>query len=435
VGTKERFFVRRRRTQNGVQLMRGGHPASKITGLALFFILVCVASLAAAGAARAQSQTITITLAGQSMIRSDVRKTDPEEVPIIQKLLKGDVRFTNFEGAVAEPGQTTHEGLGFLTPAGALGALKTFGFNLLALSSYHADDLRGTGIENTVREARRRQIVCTGIGDNLADAAAPAYLHTPKGTIALVSSASGLIAPGARAGANHPGVNELRIEAGGKLNEATEDMPGGPVNVPNAEDAQRILQSIREARRHADLVIVYEHNHVFGNHSFINMFTEGLPERLAPNPWLVKWTHREIDAGADIVVMHGAPLLHGVEIYKGKPIFYDLGNFIYNVPPAATFLDDPINWESVVAYVQFQGRELRSISLQPIVLNNIGKGQPDVHNEFTNNEFLDTRGLPSPAPRERAAYILERMANESKPFGTAFEMHGDTAEIKVKSGN
>lgn len=388
------------------------------------------------GATRAQThgQTITITLAGQSMIRSDLRKTDPEEVPIIQKLLKGDVRFTNFEGTIAEPGQTTHEGLGFLTPPAALDALTTMGFNLLALSDNHAFDLRTTGIENTIRETHRRKIVYAGVGKNLDEASAPGYLHTPKGTIALISSASGIIARGARAGPHNPGVNELRIEAGGKLNEATEDMPGAPENVPNAEDARRILASIREARRHADMVIVYEHNHVFGNVAFTNLFTEGLPERLAPNPWLVKWTHAEVDAGADIVVMHGAPLLHGVEIYKGKPIFYDLGNFIYNLPPAATFLDDPINWESAVAYVEFQGGRLRSISLGPIVLNNIGKGQPDVHDEFTNNQFLDTRGLPSPAPRERAGYILRRMANASKPFGTTFEMHGDTAEIEVNNG-
>ena len=66
-----------------------------------------------------------------------------------------------------------------------------------------------------------------------------------------------------------------------------------------------------------------------------------------------EWTHDEIDAGADIIVMHGAPLLHGVEIYRGRPIFYDLGNFIYNVPPTLTYIDEPMAWESVVATVQF----------------------------------------------------------------------------------
>ena len=104
-------------------------------------------------------------------------------------------------------------------------------------------------------------------------------------------------------------------------------------------------------------MIVYQHNHVFANRSFSTIFTEGMPERLAPNPWLVKWTHDEIDAGADIVVMHGAPLLHGVEIYRGRPIFYDLGNFIYNVPPTLTYIDEPMAWESVVATVQFRGAD------------------------------------------------------------------------------
>ncbi len=369
------------------------------------------------------------------MLRSDLRSTDPAEVPVIQKLLKGDVRFTNLESAIAEKGETTHEGLGFLTPPSAFDALTTCGFNLLALSSNHAFDFGATGIRNSLREADRRKIIHAGIGNNLAEAAAPAYLHTPKGTIALISSASGAIAPGGRATADRPGVNELRVEAGNKQNEATKDLPGAPPNKPNAADAQRILQSIREARKHADLVIVYQHNHVFGNHSFINLFTEGLPQRLAPNPWLIKWAHQEVDAGADIVVMHGAPLLHGVEIYKGKPIFYDLGNFIYNIPPAATFIDEPMSWESVVAYVQFQGRKLRAISFRPIVLNNLGKGQPDVHSEFTNNEFLDTRGLPSPATGARAGYILERLARLSKPFGTTFEIKGGTAEVNLKTLN
>ena len=94
-----------------------------------------------------------------------------------------------------------------------------------------------------------------------------------------------------------------------------------------------------------------------------------------------------------------------------------------------------MNWESAVAYVQFQGRNLQSISLRPIILNNVGEGQPDMHNPYTNNQFLDTRGLPSPATGARAGYILQRLADASKPFGTKFEMKDDTAQIKLKAGN
>ena len=412
-------------------MFKTGRFLAGATCLAVLYAIVC----AIAAAQGPQSAPITIVLAGQSMIRSDLRATAPAAVPVIQGLLKGDVVFTNFEAAVAEKGETVHEGRGFLTPPEALDALTTFGFNLLALSGNHAFDLKVTGIQNTIREANSRKIVHAGTGNTVAEAVAPGYLRTPKGTIALIASASGLITPGGSATPDRPGVNELRVEAGGIENEATQDLPGAPANTPNPEDSQRILQSIREARQRADLVIVYQHNHVFGNHSFSTIFSEGMQERLAPNDWLKKWTHAEVDAGADIIVMHGAPLLHGVEIYRGRPIFYDLGNFIFNVPPTLTYIDEPMNWESVVAYVQFHGKNLQSISFRPIALNNLGEGQPDVHSEYTNNQFLDTRGLPSPATGARAGYILHRLADASKPFGTSVGLKGDTAEIKLEGGN
>jgi poly-gamma-glutamate capsule biosynthesis protein CapA/YwtB (metallophosphatase superfamily) len=407
----------------------------RLLAIAACFAVLLAIVLVTETAALPQSKEITITLAGQSMIRSDIRETAPAAVPVIQGLLKGDVMFTNLEAAIAEKGEAAHEGRGFLTPPEAVDALQAFGFNLLSLSGNHAFDLKVTGIQNTLREVDRRKIVHAGTGNNIAEAVAPGYLHTPKGTIALIASASGLIAPGGRATADRPGVNELRVEAGDRENEATEDLPGAPGNTPNPEDSQRILQSIREARQHADLVIVYQHNHVFSNHSFTTVFTEGLPERLAPNDWLKKWTHEEVDAGADIIVMHGAPLLHGVEIYKGRPIFYDLGNFIYNLTPTLTYIDEPMNWESAVAYVQFQGKKLQSVSFRQIALNNVGEGQPDIHDALANNQFLDTRGLPSPVTGARAGYILQRLADASKPFGTTIEVKGDTGEIRLNAGN
>ena len=246
------------------------------------------------------------------------------------------------------------------TVPAAMDALESFGFNLVSLSNNHAWDLKLPGIENTLQEASRLKLAHAGTGNNIAEAVAPAYLHTPKGTVALVAMASGLIEAGGSATATRPGVNELRVENG----------------KPNEEDTGRILQSIRDAKKQADLVIVYEHNHVFGK-PFQTIMLEELPERLGPPDWLKKWTHAEIDAGADIVVMHGAPLLHGVEIYHGRPIFFDLGNFIFQAPPIDILLDEPINWESVVAYVEFEGKNLRSIQLRPVAMNKIGQGQAD----------------------------------------------------------
>jgi poly-gamma-glutamate synthesis protein (capsule biosynthesis protein) len=398
-------------------------------GPAAFSLAVCATAVLSAQ----PRPTLTIVLTGQSMIRSDLRATKRSAVTAIKGLLGGDVIMTNLEAAVAEPGQTIQEGRAFLTPPAALDALTAMGFNLLALSGNHAFDLKETGVRNTVRELDRRTIVHAGTGHTIADASAPAYLKTPKGTIALVASASGLIAPGGRATADRPGVNQLRVNAGDRENDATEDLPGAPANTPNPDDARRILQSIRDARQRADVVIVYQHNHVFANRSFSTIFTEGLPERLAPNPWLTQWTHDEIDAGADLVVMHGAPLLHGVEIYRGRPIFYDLGNFIYNLPATLTYIDEPMAWESVVVSVQLDAdsRTPLAMSFRPIVLNPIGDGQPDVHDAYADNEFLHTRGLPAPATGARAGYILQRLADASRAFGTAVQIKGEVGTVTL----
>jgi poly-gamma-glutamate capsule biosynthesis protein CapA/YwtB (metallophosphatase superfamily) len=385
----------------------------------LFLAAAClVMAFTTRGTLQAQSPVLSISLTGQSMIRSDIRVHTPSAVATIAPLLKGDVVFTNFEATIVDvrKGQSTLDG-NFLSPPEALDALKALGFNLLSLSNNHAWDLKGAGIENTLQEVSRLNLAHAGTGNTVEEAAAPGYLQTPKGRVALVAMASGLVAEGGSATATRPGVNELRIEG----------------NKPNEEDAQRILQSIREARRQADLVIVYEHNHVFAK-PFRTIMLEELPERLGPPDWLKKWTHAEVDAGADIIVMHGAPLLHGVEIYQGRPIFYDLGNFIFQAPPTNILLDEPIVWESVVAYVNFQGKDLQSIKFRPIAQNKIGQGQADTQDPHANNLFLQTRGLPAPITGEQARYILERLADLSRPFGTTVEVRGDTAEIKLKAG-
>lgn len=379
------------------------------------FVLAC----AIGGTAGAQAPSLGITLTGQSMIRADIREHAPAAVPVIASFLKGDVVFTNFEATIFDErkGQSPRDGR-FLSPPEVLDALKTFGFNLLSLANNHAFDLKAAGIENTLEHTKRLGLAAAGTGRTVAEAVAPAYLRTQKGTVALIAIASGLIEEGGAASATRPGVNELRVIG----------------NKPHAEDSARILASIREAKDRADLVIVYQHNHVFDK-PFQTIMLEELPERLAPPDWLRQWTHDEVGAGADIVVMHGAPLLHGIEIYRGRPIFFDLGNFIFQAPPSNILLDEPINWESVVAYVEFQGDALQSIKLTPLWQNKIGEGQPDVHDERNNNRFLKTRGLPSPAKGDQARYILERLASLSQPFGTVIDIHGESADVRIPGKN
>jgi poly-gamma-glutamate capsule biosynthesis protein CapA/YwtB (metallophosphatase superfamily) len=370
-------------------------------------VLFCMAA-----ATQAQSPTLSIVLTGQSLLRWGL----PTAAPTITSLLKGDAVFTNFEATVFDPRKGQSPTDGAVVSPEALESLKTFGFNLLSLSNNHSWDFKVPGIENTLEQAKRLELVHAGIGQTIEEAVAPGYMHTPKGAVALVAMASGLIADGGSAAAARPGVNELRIEG----------------NVPNPEDSQRILQSIRNAKQRADLVVVYQHNHVF-DQPFGKMMRERLPERLVPPDWLVKWTHDEVDAGADIIVMHGAPLLHGVEIYRFRPIFFDLGNFIFQTALANVW--EPIAWESVVAYVDFEGATLKSIKFRPIMVNKIGQSQGDARDTRTNNLLLQTSGLPRVATGEQAHAILQRLADLSRPLGTDVEINGEMAAVKLKARN
>ena len=108
----ERSFENARGMQMGT-MRKAGRLLARRTCFAILFAIVC----ATGAAVWPQSAPITITLAGQSMIRSDIRETVPAEVPVIQGLLKGDVIFTNLEAAIAEKGETAQEGRGFRHPA------------------------------------------------------------------------------------------------------------------------------------------------------------------------------------------------------------------------------------------------------------------------------------------------------------------------------
>ena len=367
-----------------------------------------------------EDKLLTITLTGQAMIRGDTRVDAPGAVPHVKSLIRGDVAFTNFEAAVYDPakGQTTKDGR-FASPPAAMEALKSFGFHLLSLANNHAFDLKTAGILNTLETAERLDIGHAGTGRDLTEADSAYFLETPKGTIGLVVLASGLVLDGG-ASSTQPGMNELRIAG----------------STPNADDVERILHRVRETKRFADIVIVSHHNHHYPGverpADFKQLLLSELPARLAPPQWLEPWAHALVDAGGDVIAMHGPPFTHGMEIYRDKPIFYSLGNFIFQVPPESIHLEEPIMWESVVAEVDFQGDELRAIRLQPIGMNKVGSGFPNPHDESDVNEYLLTRGLPRAVDGAQARHLLERLAQFSQPYGTELRITGSMAEVALR---
>lgn len=100
------------------------------------------------------------------------------------------------------------------------------------------------------------------------------------------------------------------------------DQPGTPCRMytfPHPDDLQHLLEDIREAKHKADVVLVSMH---WGIH-----FKEGVIA-----DYQRYYARMAIDAGADMIIGHHAHILKPIEIYKGKVIFYSLGNFAMEDP-------------------------------------------------------------------------------------------------------
>ena len=351
--------------------------------------------------------TLQLAVLGQALIAHDLRAQPWQDFAELAAMLaESDFCFTDLETAIRSPlaERPTREGV-FLHAAGpaVLDCLKALSVSLLATANNHVWDLGTGGIIGMLRELDMRGFTHAGCGADLRTATAADYLQTVNGRVALVAGASGSIRDGAAATAARAGINELRIGANGAL---------------NAADADRFLGAIAEAAACADIVLAYHHNH---------LLDEG--GRKTPQ-WQRDFAHRCIEGGASLYASHGAPRLQGIEIYRGRPIFYNLGNFIFQTATEHGFYDDDV-WQSVIAQCRFDGGRFREMTLTPLQLNARGGGPGDLVTRGAGQGDLVTRGRPSIARGVEADAILDRVAALSQSFGTALDQKSNTAIIRA----
>ena len=344
--------------------------------------------------ARAAAPPLKLTVMGQALIQHDLRQHPwPDFAALATMFGEADLCFTDLETAIRSPRAEAPTRQDVFLHAAApivLDCLKDWRIGMLATANNHAFDLGTGGILGALDELDKRGLSYAGTGADLAAASAPAYRHTQNGTVALVATASGAIRDGAAAASGRAGVNELRVSG----------------DEPNAEDVERLLAAIGEAARRADIIIAYHHNHVLTEKG-----------RRVP-PWQQALAHRCIDAGAMVFVSHGAPWLLGIELYRGRPIFYDLGSLVFQTATEGGTYDASA-WQSVIAECRFSNGALAEMQLAPVQLNAEG-----VDGDLT------TRGRPSLAHGAEAAAILDRLSELSAPFGTKIERSTDGGVIR-----
>ena len=378
-----------------------------ITALALIGTAAVTLAAEPVAVGSAGRGDLRVMLVGQALVKKDLRTVVPTSVAQARDYLSGaDVVFTNLETSIAPVGFTgqPRSATSVYGPPEVLECLKAMGFNLLSLANNHAFDLLESGLLATRGEVARLGFAHAGTGANAEQAAGAALLDTPGGKVALVAMASGgaQLTSETWAGPGKAGVNFLEVKPDGSL---------------NAEQRDRILHAVREAAARARTVNVYQHNPDWGE----ARGNDGPPgrerriDRFETPAWMEKWARQLVDAGATLFVAHGNPALHGIEIYRGRPILYGLGNYIFQ---STGSLDryGPLTWQSAVVDVQFTGGRLSAVRMKPLVLAMEG----------------EARGAPFLAQGGEAAAILGRLAELSRRFGTELRIVGDSAEVFLK---
>ena len=422
----------------------------------------------------------TLTTVGDLIFARPVAQTpDPAFQSIVKRLQAGDVTFGNFEGSAIDirhfEGYPAAEfgGVWIIGPPEVARDLKTMGFDMVSRANNHTTDWGLEGMRQTNAALDEAGIVHAGSGATRAAARAPRYIDTPRGRVAIVAMASSFTpmsqamdpvgeAPG------RPGLSAVRVtrqvfvtqDELDRLRRIRDEQPAGAVTptpdepkdgvnlfgtiyrvgerrgytyTVNAADEAEVLKAIRHAKMSADFVVATIHAHDPGNWSE------------EPADFLPTLAHKAIDAGADAWVGHGPHQLRGIEIYKGKPIFYSLGNFIFQLdllqpvgqdlyerfnksPTTMTDTEFSTFWtdrtfqgaqyyQSVVAESRFAHGQLAEIRLHPVDLG--------------YDKRAANRGVPRLAGPDVARAILERLQRLSKPFGTTMVTEQNVGVIRL----
>jgi len=405
-----------------------------------------------------------------------------DKIALANVIKKADVKLFNLENVLSDKpiyGSSYCGGVWLLAKEDTLDDTLEFGFNGCSFANNHTMDYSYEGLFSSLNAVKKRNLPVSGAGKNLEEAADYAVIETENGKCGLISLCSSFN-DAARAGSpsddlpGRPGLNPLRfstvyhispehMKALREISEAThidgrrnrsrmggytpyapegcfgfgdyvfcESEFEGKTSKVNTTDMQRTENTIKKALSECENVIVNIHSHE------IKHDTDD-----EPDDFLIEFARKCIDAGASAVVGTGTHQLKGIEIYKGKPIFYSLGNFIfhsdsafwmpddyrekYNMPFGLTpkeminirsqngkrgLHSDVNNFRSLMPFMTFENGKLTKLVLNPIRL--------DMHT-----------GFPALADENETKIIFDYLCKYSKPFGTVLEIENANIEVKL----
>jgi poly-gamma-glutamate synthesis protein (capsule biosynthesis protein) len=272
------------------------------------------------------------------------------------------------------------------------------GFNVISFAGNHH---MGAGVEafiDTIDVLKRNSIVPVGVGMNIAEARTPAIVEHKGTKIAFLGYSS--IIPKSEASysaeVNRPGCAPLYISTS---YEASDWQPGMPsprvISMAEKEDLAAMKEDVKKAKELADIVIMSIH---WGLHH--------IPGLIAMYQYEVG--HAAVDAGVDLILGHHAHILKGIEIYKGKVIFYSLGNFAMDSPihrsvpgrwdatfrpkrepEYPTYPYPPDSRKTIMAKCIISDKKIKEVSFLPFMINKLGQPEPLSREDQRSDEVKD----------------------------------------------
>lgn len=240
-------------------------------------------------------------------------------------LRQGDVVFGNCEGVFSDRWERAPScGSPVVAPAANAKALAQAGFTVLSLANNHSLDGGHAAMINTRDTLRSLGTQVAGAGEDAERAHEAATVRIGDTRVAFLAY-SAVFPHGYEARSAAPGLAPLRAHTHYTPWEVNEWNPGLAPRVrtvPFAEDVEAFLADLERTRAAADVVVVSVH---WGD------FTR--PFRLTDHERTM--ARLAIDSGADVVLGHHHHMLRGVEFHRGKPIFYGLGHYLFDLPNLA----------------------------------------------------------------------------------------------------
>jgi poly-gamma-glutamate synthesis protein (capsule biosynthesis protein) len=260
----------------------------------------------------------------------------------IQDYLKNaDLVFGNLETPITQGPEIPDFEMIFRSNPGTEQALKQAGFSILSLANNHTLNFGEKGLKDTFNYLENVGIKYVGAGQNGQEAYQPVYIEKKGIKFAFFAYNDTDVVPNFyEASSNNAGTAFMRME---KMDEA-----------------------VKEAKQKADFVIISMH--------------AGIEYTNEPNESQVNFAHAAIDAGADLVIGHHPHVVQVLEKYKGKYIFYSLGNFVFDQPQIRE------TEEGLAVKIYFDKNGINKISFLPVVMENLA--QPRMANKNEADKIL-----------------------------------------------